>query len=419
MFRARVGVLLAAVMACLGVACGASSGGADAGSSDYGSYQIDPGHSGYISGGKLKPPLMQLWNPLPALGGSTFPVVVSGVLYVVIFPNPGSDLGELYAVNTSTGNNVWPPVFVANASALAVGDGVVVVNTTSGVVRAFKTSDGTELWNEIVPTTSVLPCAPIISDGTAYIANGDGNVWALSDADGSVIWNSATAQATTVTAVDPLTEGSAYISGPMAVANGLVFGQTTSASVNALESGSGKLVWTVSLSGNAGWAPAVFGSQAAVSSTSGSSGTSAGGLLLDLSQGTQADSALFFISTRSPVSDGTLGYVVDGSTGTLTATNLSNNSLSWVFSAPNDPGLTGEPLLVNGVIYTTSAATGTIYGVSTGGKGLWSDSSLAWVDPSAAGTMQNVPSLQWGTMGSDGNVLAVATTTSIAVYGSN
>jgi outer membrane protein assembly factor BamB len=421
MFRARVGVLLASTTAVLCLACGSSSGGADAGTSGgYGSYQIDPAHSGVISGGKLKPPLTQLWSPIPTPGGSTYPVVVNNTIYVVIFPTLGADIGLLHALNAKTGVDLWPPVNVANASALAVGDGIVVVTSTNSTVRAFKASTGTEIWSNVLPAGSSSFDVPIIANGIVYVNNDAGNVWAFSDVDGTLVWNSATAQST-VASSNGLEVGTGYITGPMAFADSLVVGQQNSA-VNALDASSGKLTWTLQFGGGqAGWPLSINGSEAAVSVVSnGGGGEAAGGILVNVLGGKLSSNSVYFVSTRAPVSDATQRYAVDGTTGTLSATNLSSGTLAWTYFPSGDQALDASPLLVNGVIYTASGASGTLYAVSTSGKGLWSDSSLGWTDPAAllaVGSKQILTTLEWGSMGSDGNVLAVATTGAIAAYG--
>lgn len=101
------------------------------------------------------------------------PSVVNGVLY------SGSDDGNVYALNATTGAQPWS--FAAGAqieSSPAVVNGVVYIGDNAGTVYAISASTGTELWS--YTTGGYLTSQPVIVNGMVYQAGFDGTIYAFS-----------------------------------------------------------------------------------------------------------------------------------------------------------------------------------------------------------------------------------------------
>ncbi len=117
----------------------------------------------------------------PAVGGD-------GTVYV------GSDDGNVYALNGSTGSEIWNFTTggdVHYSSPAVGGDGTVYIGSVDGNVYALNGSDGSEIWN--FTTGDGVDSSPAIgADGTVYIGSEDNHVYALDGSTGSEIWNFTT-----------------------------------------------------------------------------------------------------------------------------------------------------------------------------------------------------------------------------------
>ncbi len=120
-----------------------------------------------------------LWN-YTAGGGVTYssPAIVNGVMYF------GSDGGNVYALNTSTGALLWS---YANSGAVqsspAVANGVVYIGSDDNNVYALNASTGAQLWS--YTTGGSVESSPAIANGVVYIGSNDNNVYAFGLTDGA------------------------------------------------------------------------------------------------------------------------------------------------------------------------------------------------------------------------------------------
>lgn len=157
--------------------------------------------------------------------------------------------------------------FVENDLSPAVKDGVLVVSTPAGDVRALSATDGSPRWT--FDAQEDLIGAPTIGDGTVYVAargaGSDGapdigHVYALDAATGALRWNYPLAawtmpisKASSVSAEDVLVltaDGTnVYVNGD---------GETGDA-VTALDAETGHVAWSVGFGVTAGSAPVVAG----------------------------------------------------------------------------------------------------------------------------------------------------------------
>jgi hypothetical protein len=184
--------------------------------------------------------------------------VVNGVVYV------GSNDGNVYALNASTGATLWsyPTVYVVDASP-AVANGVVYVPALFGSIYALNASTGALLWsydaagssspavaNGVVyvgssalnastgallwsyPIRSGVDSSPAVANGVVYVGSEDNNVYALNASTGAKLWS--------------YTTGNQVNSSP-AVANGVVYVGSNDGNVYALNASTGAKLWSYAI----------------------------------------------------------------------------------------------------------------------------------------------------------------------------
>jgi outer membrane protein assembly factor BamB len=168
----------------------------------------------------------QLWNYTVDLGYSS-PAVVNGVVYV------GSEDGNVYALNATTGTQLWNFTTVWNnqngnsiESSPAVANGVVYVGSLDNNVYALNATTGAKVWN--YTTGSAVWPSPAVSNGVVYVGSNDGNLYALNATTGAKVWN--------------YTTGSDVYSSP-AVSNGVVYVGSNNGNVYAINATTGTKLW--------------------------------------------------------------------------------------------------------------------------------------------------------------------------------
>jgi outer membrane protein assembly factor BamB len=97
----------------------------------------------------------------------------------------GSENGDVFALNAETGELDWQSKVKGEViAAPAIDDGVLVVNTASGVLKAFNASNGQDEWKieqEVPALTLRGVSTPAISSGGVIVGSSDGtlNVYIL------------------------------------------------------------------------------------------------------------------------------------------------------------------------------------------------------------------------------------------------
>ena len=202
----------------------------------------DSGHSGYSTS---TAPLTNktLWYqnmPYETTLGAE-PSVANGVLYL------GSESGSAYALNASTGNQIWSyntGYRYAQTTTAIAGNTVYVCSGYS--VFALDANSGKELWNFTSGTgdfgSSVEGCSPSVSNGIVYacFANPSAylhsytNVSALVENDGLFAINASMGAL--------IWHYKGEFESPPAIVHGIVYTYNVS-SVLALDSSNGNLIW--------------------------------------------------------------------------------------------------------------------------------------------------------------------------------
>jgi outer membrane protein assembly factor BamB len=113
------------------------------------------------------------------------PAVANGVVYV------GSNDNNLYALNATTGANLWS--YTPVGSSPAVANGVVYVGSNDNNLYALNATTGAKVWN--YTTGGSVYSSPAVANGVVYVGSQDHNLYALGTTPTTL---TATASATSV-----------------------------------------------------------------------------------------------------------------------------------------------------------------------------------------------------------------------------
>jgi outer membrane protein assembly factor BamB len=283
---------------------------------------------------------LQWKNPIGTSSSSTqsSPAVVNGVVYF------GSDDGNLYALNASTGAELWSFKTGSNViSSPAVANGVVYVGSNDGNVYALNATTGAKLWSLFA---GGVISSPAVANGVVYIG-ADNSVYALNGTTGAPLWSYRT--------------GNEVVSSP-AVANGVVYIGSFDDNVYALAASTGTKLWSYTTGNFVESSPAVASGVVYVGSDDHNVyalNASTGAKLWSHDAGSN-------VYTSPAVANGVV-YV--GSLSGIHAYNASTGTPLW-----NDGGsYVGSPAVANGVVYTGSNGDGNVYALNaSSGDLLWS-----------------------------------------------
>jgi len=165
----------------------------------------------------------QLWSfTTTGLGVDSSPAVANGVVYV------GSFDAKIHALNASTGAELWSfTTGFVSFSSPAVANGVVYVGSLDGKIHALNASTGAELWS--FTTGNGVDSSPAVANGVVYAGSEDGKIYALNASTGAQLWS--------------FTTGNRVESSP-AVANGVVYAGSDDGKIYALNASTGAELWS-------------------------------------------------------------------------------------------------------------------------------------------------------------------------------
>lgn len=223
-------------------------------------------------------------------------------------------------------------------------DGVAYVGTVNNTVYALRMSDGTKLWQQHVDGS--ISQQPLLINGVVYISSfvgqyGPGHVYALRSSDGSVLWH---------------VTFDGYVSLTVPDSPGSLLYAVSPAGVAALDTGNGQARWRYVVQG-ANWYDIPIVHNGVVYATTSANGGSAtlsalrsgdGKLLWQHKQGayiavSTMTTDVVYITSNEPASNGTPG------SGVVTALRADDGRVVWQRAI--DATLFGSVQLVNGVIY--------------------------------------------------------------------
>jgi outer membrane protein assembly factor BamB len=124
----------------------------------------------------------------------------------------GSDSGVLYALNATTGAQIWSNTIASTAcggvrSSPAVLNNIVYITPCNSSVLALYANNGSILWSRAV-TGTFDASSPAVAGNIVYVGSWSGTLYALNATTGTQVWN--------------YTTGNSIYSSP-AIAGGMVF----------------------------------------------------------------------------------------------------------------------------------------------------------------------------------------------------
>ncbi len=155
----------------------------------------------------------------------------------------GSENGKIYALDAQSGALVWQADIKGEIiSAPAVDSGIVVVNTASGIMKAFNADDGKELWKveQDVPALTLRGISqPVIASGGVLVGTGKGgvNVYLLNN--GQQGWSTDIGEPTGSTELERVID---VDSSPVTF-GGAVYAVSSRGNLAAIELKSGRVLW--------------------------------------------------------------------------------------------------------------------------------------------------------------------------------
>jgi parallel beta-helix repeat protein len=124
---------------------------------------------------------------------SSAPVVAAGMVFV------GSNDGYLYAVNATTGQEMWNFWTGPDINSPTVAHGHVFVTTKSGNVFAINIFTGLQSWSQTV-TEQLGEGAPVVTN-SKVIVNAKQSIFALNYSTGEIVWHENTIRAISISAL--------------------------------------------------------------------------------------------------------------------------------------------------------------------------------------------------------------------------
>lgn len=122
----------------------------------------------------------QRWPPFVAEGAvAATPLIANGIVYI------GSFDGNLYAIDAASGKAVWPRPFQGGGwfwGKAVEREGKVYAANLDGKVHAVDARSGQPVWAQPFVAPAAIRSSPAMVDGTLVVASVDGHVYGL-DAD--------------------------------------------------------------------------------------------------------------------------------------------------------------------------------------------------------------------------------------------
>jgi outer membrane protein assembly factor BamB len=311
-------------------------------------FGIDTGHSNLARNSSASLPLELAWlDGLPGVPSSS---IVAGNRIFVVTWTPGSSVSNLWALRTADGAPAWGPVPFAGVGTPAFDEGRVFVSSNRGGVVAVDARSGDVGWQRDVGENVELSM-PVARNGL-LVLHSSGGIWALDEATGAIRWKRF------------FDDGGLP---PVIMSRDTVFVNGYHWQVRAFGY-DGHLRWHEGDGMGAGSPSSFYRGRLFVRdigdvTTDGIRDAATGELLGD-----------FVAATPAAFSGGTGFFVQGRSCGTtygscrLWAVDLASGRTLWEFD--QDPAITTAPLVVDGVVYVSSA--GWMYGLDAAtGRVLW------------------------------------------------
>lgn len=155
----------------------------------------------------------------------------------------GSENGKVYALDADTGATAWQATIKGEViSAPAMDSGTLVVNSASGMIKAFNASNGKELWQieqEVPPLSLRGNSAPAVAAGGALIGSADGSLTVYLLENGQQGWTAEIGEATGSTELDRVVD----IDSQPVIYGDKIYTISSRGNLAAIDLRSGRILW--------------------------------------------------------------------------------------------------------------------------------------------------------------------------------
>jgi len=155
----------------------------------------------------------------------------------------GSENGDVYALNAESGEIDWQGKVKGEViAAPAIDSGILVVNTASGVMKAFNASNGKDEWKieqDVPPLTLRGVSAPAISSGGVLVGSADGTLGVYLLDSGQQGWSLEVGEASGSTELERVID---VDSAPL-IYGDKVYSISSKGHLIAVDLRSGRMVW--------------------------------------------------------------------------------------------------------------------------------------------------------------------------------
>lgn len=155
----------------------------------------------------------------------------------------GSENGEVFALDAETGELAWQSKVKGEViTAPALDSGLLVVNTASGVLKAFNASNGEEEWKveqDVPPLTLRGTSSPVIASGGVVVGTAAGDVTVYILEKGQQGWTAEVGEATGTTELERVID---VDSAPL-IFGDKIYSVSSRGNLVALELRSGRVLW--------------------------------------------------------------------------------------------------------------------------------------------------------------------------------
>jgi carboxypeptidase T len=311
-------------------------------------FRANPQRTGVYDDGGTRPNNVLKWKYTTRAPVESSPAISNGVVYV------GSNEGNVYAFNATTGSKLWN--YTAGGviySSPAISNGVIYIGRKD--VFALNASTGMKIWN--YSNGYGFSSSPAIANGVVYIGGEDSNAYALDASSGKKLWNFTTEWKYNFT----------YSVSTPAVDNGIVYFGNGKGIFYALNASTGSKIWESTI-GYVWGSPAIADGVVYVKSTGNNTVFAFNALTGSILWKTTLDGHGGYGLDSSPAVANGMIYI--GGDEYLYALNVSTGIILWN-STSGFSRSQSSPAIANGVVYVGSENNNLYAFNATTGEKIW------------------------------------------------
>ncbi|MGL1957372.1 MAG: outer membrane protein assembly factor BamB [Colwellia sp.] len=155
----------------------------------------------------------------------------------------GSENGKVFALNAETGALVWQGTIKGEViNSPAIDSGILVVNSASGILKAFDANTGEEIWTveQDVPALTLRGIsAPVTASGGVFIGTGKGSINVYILEKGQQGWTAQVGEATGSTELEKVID----VDSAPVVFGDKIYAISSRGNLVSIELKSGRVLW--------------------------------------------------------------------------------------------------------------------------------------------------------------------------------